>query len=249
MVASATTVHTPTFSEEDHGTWAELCKRQSARIADRACQLYLEGYPKLQLDPTRLPDQQIVSQRLQRITGWTLGDAQNEYLGPTEWFEHLAECRFPVTNYIRRPNELDFTPLPDLFHEYFGHLAFFTDQYFADTAQMFGVLYLSSNDERQHLEISRLWWFTTEFGLIREKGALKIYGAGLYSSTGELDFAFKEDTPRYDFDIRTVAETPSAVYSFHKGYFVLDDYEHTRRIIQDYAKMEGLPVPKPLHGN
>lgn len=233
------------YSDEDHATWAALCARQTALIAGVACAEYLEGLPALGLDMSRLPAPEVISARLYNLTGWTLGDAQNAYLGPTEWFEHLAARRFPVTNYIRKPHELDFTPLPDLFHEYFGHLAFFTGQHFADTAQMFGQLYLSAQNERQQLEIARLWWFTTEFGLIREGGALKIYGAGLFSSPGELAHALNPNTPKYPFDIRKVAETPGAAYSMHPAFFILDDPGHTRRIVQDYARMEGLPVPQP----
>src|SRR5258708_22568973 len=240
MTAQDKQVTTPVYSEEDHETGAAPNEQQSSRVVGSACQLFFTGFPKLQLDPKRLPDPAVVSERIHSLTGWTLGDAQNEYLGPTEWFEHLYENRFPVTNYIRRPNELDFTPNPDLFHEYFGHLAFFTDQYFADTAQMFGQLYLGAKNERQQLEISRLWWYTTEFGLIRENGALKIIGAGLLSSTGELEHALKPDTPRYEFDIRQVAETPSAVYSFHPAYFILHDLPHIPRIMADYARMESI---------
>ena len=236
---------TPAFTQEDHDTWSKLYERQSQIIATTACQLYLEGLPKLQLDPHRLPDPTAVSKRLQAMTGWRLGNAQNEYLGATQWFEHLRECRFPVTNYIRRPDELDFTPLPDLFHEYFGHLAFFTDQRFANDVQLFGQLYLSARNERQQLEISRLWWFTTEFGLVRENGAFKVYGAGLLSSPGELKHALEPETPRHEFDIRKVAETPSAPYGYHDAYWVIDGFDHLRQIIQDYAAMEGLPDPIP----
>jgi phenylalanine-4-hydroxylase len=231
----------PAYAEEDHQTWATLYARQWELVKETACRQFLDGLPKLGLDPDRLPDPRLYSERLQAMTGWALIDAQNAYLGATEWFEHLAERRFPVTNYIRRPHEIDFTPLPDLFHEYFGHLAFFTDPAFADTAQMFGTLYLSSSDERQRLGIARLWWFTTEFGLIREEGKLKVYGAGLLSSPGELAHAMT--SPRYNFDIRQVAETPSAVYSYHPAYFVLDDPDHVRRIVQGYAQLEGLPIP------
>jgi phenylalanine-4-hydroxylase len=231
------------YSEEDHDTWAKLCARQVDLVEQVACRQFREGWPRLALNPQRLPDVREVSQHVYRLTGWTLGDAQNAYLGPTEWFEHLAERRFPVTNYIRRPHELDFTPLPDLFHEYFGHLAFFTDPYFADVAQLFGPLYLAARDERQRLGVARLWWYTTEFGLIREGGEIKIFGAGLYSSPGELAHALHPDTPRHAFDIQRVAETPSAVYSFHPAYFILDDEEHVLRIIQEYARIEGLPIP------
>ncbi len=245
MTAQSGHLNVPTYSEEDHHTWATLYARQLERVKDCACQLFWDGLPRLQLDPNRLPDPRFYSELLHGLTGWTLGDAQNEYLGPTEWFEHLLEFRFPVTNYIRRPHELDFTPLPDLFHEYFGHLAFFTDQYFADTAPMFGPLYKSATNERQQLEIARLWWFTTEFGLIRENGQLKLIGAGLLSSPGELQHALDPNTPHYDFDIRRAAETPSAVYNYHDQYFVIDDYGHIRRIVVEYARMEGLPVPQP----
>lgn len=243
MSPSTPVLTVPVYAEEDHETWSRLYARQSELVRGLACQSYLTGFPKLGLDPQRLPDAPTVSARLHHLTGWTLGDAQNEYLGPTEWFEHLNECRFPVTNYIRRPNEIEFTPLPDLFHEYFGHLAFFADQYFADTAQLFGQLYLTAQNERQQLEISRLWWFTTEFGLIRENGQPKLLGAGLLSSPGELAHALDPETPRYDFDIRRVAEMPSAVYSYHDFYFVVDSIPHIRWSIQEYARMEGLPVP------
>jgi phenylalanine-4-hydroxylase len=243
MTAHPGIVNTPVYTEEDHDTWSKVYARQIERVGEVACKEFLVGLPKLGLDPTRLPDPQVYSERLRNLTGWTLGDAQNEYLGPTEWFEHLAERRFPVTNYIRRPHELDFTPLPDLFHEYFGHLAYFTEQKFADMAQLFGLVYLRAKNERQQLEIARLWWFTLEFALIRESGALKIYGAGLLSSTGELLHALEPETPRYDFDIRRVAETPSAVYNYHDHYFVLDDPDHPRRIILEYARMEGLELP------
>jgi phenylalanine-4-hydroxylase len=245
MVTLSEKVTRPEYNEQDHQTWAALCARQVALVGEVACAEFLEGFPALGLDLSYLPDPAVISGRLRGLTGWTLGDAQNAYLGPTEWFEHLAARRFPVTDYIRKPHELDFTPLPDLFHEYFGHLAYFTGQYFADTAQMFGDLYLTARDERQQLEIARLWWFTTEFGLIRHDGQLKVYGAGLLSSPGELLHALNPDTPKHPFDIRQEVATPGAAYSMHPAYFILDDPGHTRRIIQDYARMEGLPIPQP----
>lgn len=229
----------PAYTEQDHQVWAALYARQMPLMATYASELFLEGFPQLQLDPQRLPDPAVVSERLSTLSGWTLGDAQNDYLGPTEWFEHIAERRFPVTNYIRKPDELEFTPLPDLFHEYFGHLAFFTNRRFGDIAQRFGPLYLKAN-ERQQLEIARLWWYTTEFGMIREHGQLKALGAGLLSSPGELQKAFAPDTPRYPFDIRRAAEQPSAVYEMHQGYFILESLEHIDALLTQYAREEGL---------
>lgn len=228
------------YSAEDHETWRKLCERQSQLVQGVACREFLEGMPRLGLDFTRLPDRDQMSQRLQRMVGWTLADAQNEYLGPTEWFEHLAACRFPVTDYIRRPHELDFTPLPDLFHEYFGHLAFFTDQKFADIARRYGEVYLKARSEEQQLAIARLWWYTVEFGFVRENGELKIIGAGLLSSPGELQHALKPELPKHPFDIRRVAAKPGAAYSYHDEYFIIDSVDDWRAIIDTYARMEGL---------
>lgn len=232
----------PNYTAQDHETWATLYREQMKRVPDYACELFLVGLPKLQFDPQRLPDPQVISARLEELTGWTLSDAQNEYLNAVEWFEHLRERRFPVTNYIRKPDELEFTPLPDVFHDYFGHLAYFTDPYFADLAYMFAPLFFAG-DERQQLEISRLWWYTTEFGLIRERGKLKAFGAGLISSIAEMQKAFAPETTRVPFDIRRAAELPSAVYSMHALYFVFDDVEQIYNIMRDYARMEGLPEP------
>ena len=110
MVSLVKNVKTPVFSEQDHATWAKLHQRQSQIVATTACQLFIKGFPKLKLDPRRLPDPAEVSDRLYNMTGWTLGDAEDEYLDATGWFEHLYHCHFPVTNYIRRPEDLDFTP-------------------------------------------------------------------------------------------------------------------------------------------
>lgn len=244
MATPSPTLACPNYTEADHAVWAALWQRQLPLAHQYACQVYLQGVPKLNLDQTRLPDPVKVSAHINSITGWALGDAQNAYLGPTEWFEHISERRFPVTNYIRKMEELDFTPLPDLFHEYFGHLPFFTNQDFGDIAQLFGPLYLSATEEYQRLAIARLWWFTTEFGLIREHGQIKILGAGLLSSPGEMQHALLPETPRYDFDIRRVAETPSAPYGFHDHYFIVESLDHVRQIVVDYAEMENLPTPQ-----
>lgn len=233
-------VATQTYTAEDHETWHKLCVRQMELVRPVACREFLAGLHRLQLDFNRLPDRNLMARHINRLSGWTLADAQNEYLGPTEWFEHIDAKRFPVTDYIRRPHELDFTPLPDLFHEYFGHLAFFTETEFPAIAQRYGTVYLKARTEEQQLAIARLWWFSIEFGFLREGDELKVVGAGLLSSPGELTHALRPEVPKYPFDINRVAATPSAAYSFHDHYFVLDSLQHWRAIIDSYARQEGL---------
>ena len=229
-------------NEQDHYTWSALCERQMSLVANCACQPFHDGFPLLQLNPTHLPDRAVVSQRLERLSGWTLSDAQAEVLDADAWFGHLNTHRFPVLHSAGRKIGDD-ALVPYLFHTYFGHLALLTDYFFADTVQMFGSLYLAAN-KRQRQEIARLWWFSVEFGLIHEEGQLKVLGAGLLSSPGELQHALNPGTSHAPFDIRRVVQTSPARKGYHDTYFVLDDLCHVRRIIQEYARMEGLPVPQ-----
>lgn len=236
----ATVVH---GSEQDHGTWSALCERQMALVANCACQHFHDGFPLLQLDPARLPEQDVVSRRLERLSGWTLSEAQTELLDADAWFGHLNTHRFPVLHSVDRKIGDD-ALVPNLFHTYFGHLALLTDYFFADTVQMFGPLYFAAN-KRQRQEIARLWWFSVEFGLLREEGQLKVLGAGLLSSPGELQHALAPETLHVPFDIRRVAQTLPARKGYHQAYFVLEDLCHLRGILQEYARMEALPVPHP----
>lgn len=233
------------YTPQDHATWSKLYARQLKRIEGLTCRAFDEGMRKLSYDPQRLPDPIAISRLIHTNTGWSLTSAQNEYLGATEWFEHIVACRFPVTDYIRQPEDLDFTPLPDLFHEYFGHLAFFTDPQFGDIAQQFGALYLSG-DERQRAEIAKLWWFSLEFAFITEDGVEKVLGAGLLSSPGELDYARNSGKPHHPFTIDGVVKAKPAAYSFHDEYFVLDSIDHMQRVIDEYAAREGLPHPRTV---
>lgn len=239
-VHSVQALRSPVYTETDHAVWAALYAKQNARVQGRACRLFTEGMAQMGYDPARLPDPLIVSEHLRTFTGWTLSDASNTYLGPVDWFTEIVACRFPVTNYIRKMDELDFTPLPDLFHEYYGHLAFFTNPEFAAIAQRFGALFMATDDAQQQLEISRLWWFSIEFGLIVEDGELKLFGAGLLSSPGELDHALLPTTPRYPFEIEQVAATASAPYGYHEAYFIIDSLDHLDQVIDDYARRNGL---------
>lgn len=234
------------YSEEDHDTWSKLYARQLKCVEGLTCKLFDDGLRKLNYDPKRLPDADAVSDRIHQFTGWRLTSAQNEYLGATEWFVHINACRFPVTDYIRRPHELDFTPLPDLFHEYFGHLAFYTDQRFADISQQFGELYLEATNPRQQLEIQKLWWFTIEFAFVREDGEEKILGAGLLSSPGELKHAYESGAPHHPFTIDGAIRARKADANYHDEYFVLDSVEQMQDILTEYALREGLPLRSRL---
>jgi phenylalanine-4-hydroxylase len=213
------------YLERDHDTWRRLCTQQLEQIRDFAPAMYWEGFERLNLNQERLPVQTEMSDRLNQLVGWQLSNAQDEYLKPIDWFIHLGARHFPVTDYIRPPEDLLFTPLPDLFHEYFGHLAWMTLPRYLTVVDRITRKYLASNDE-ERLIISNLWWFTLEFGLIRDAGKVRPFGAGIFSSPGEFEYAMTHTELHKPFTLEGASHATARPYAFHEEYFVLDGFEH-----------------------
>ena len=162
-----------------------------------------------------------VSRVLDEHTGWIIVPAESRYLSDEQWFAHLAKKHFPVTSFFRQPEELDFTPEPDLFHDFFGHLPQMVHPRLARIAHRFGRAFqLAKNKD----DIARLWWHTFEFGLIREGGKVKMFGAGLLSSKEELIHC-QNPALWKPFDFETIKRTPKSAESVHPQYFVLQSIE------------------------
>ncbi|TIM18519.1 MAG: phenylalanine 4-monooxygenase, partial [Mesorhizobium sp.] len=158
------------------------------------------------------------------------------------FFVHLASRRFPVTNWLRTKQELDYIVEPDMFHDFFGHVPALTQPVFADFMQMYGEkaedLIALGGDEM----ISRLYWYTVEYGLIQEAGQpLKAFGAGLMSSFAELQFAIEsKDAHHVPFDLETVMRTSYEIDKFQRAYFVLPSFDVLRDGFQDVAEMAAI---------
>lgn len=229
------------YTAEDHATWAKLFARQKARNTKVSCREYLVGFKKLGLDPRHVPSISQTSRRLKKLSGWTLVKAKSSSVSIKDWFAAMGRRTFPVTDYIRKPKNFDYTPQPDLFHEYFGHLPYFTDKKFAAMAEEFGILCRHANP-RQMLQISRLWSLGIEFGLVRERGRIKLFGAGLQSSYGEslhAETSIKKGKV-IPFTLKEVTKTPGRTYEYHKRFFVLENVQEVRRALRSYAAKESL---------
>jgi phenylalanine-4-hydroxylase len=221
------------YSETDHDTWRRLIARQLSLVQDFAPQMYWEGFERLQLDQQRLPAQAHMSEQLFNMVGWRLSNAQDEYLKETDWFIHLRERHFPVTDYIRAPEDIEFTPLPDLFHEYFGHLAWMTLPRYLNIVDRITRKYLAVPEKERPL-IANFWWFTTEFGLIRENGKVRPFGAGLLSSPGEFQYAMAHPELYKPFTFENATHGTSKPYAFHDEYFVIDGFEDLETVTADW---------------
>ena len=230
------------FTNEEHRTWTHLYCRQLELVQEIASSLYTQGFASIGFDPFHIPDQAQISQRLEQLCGWSLASAQSDYLNADQWFGHLVQRHFPVTSYIRGKDSLDYTPYPDLFHDYFGHLPLMNNPYYADIVYRYGAVYQQARTDEQRLAISRLWWFSMEFGFMWEDGRERIIGASLYTSFGEHNHAISPNAQHYPFDIKRVAATESSTHQYHQHYFVVDSLEDLRAVIDDYARQEGLEI-------
>ena len=166
------------YSEEDHRTWSILFSRQMSMIDGKVCSEFIDGMKRLRLNPERIPLLGSTSRKLQKLGAWKLVKAEQEYLTDAQWRNHFAKREFPVTDYIRKPEELDFTPLPDIAHDYFGHLAFLAVPHYMEIMELFSEAYILTHAKRLS-ETAQLWWNTMEFGLIKQDGKIKLLGAGL----------------------------------------------------------------------
>ena len=212
------------FTAVEHATWDRLFARQSAMLQGRAVAAFHEGLHLLDLSQPGIPRFEPLNERLHRATGWTVVPVPGRI--PHEiFYRHLSERRFPVGNFIRKPDELDYLKTPDAFHDLFGHITLLAQPQWADLMQRMGQLGLAAEAAGNVMPFARLYWYTVEFGLCREDGELRIYGAGIVSSFTESQYALESQQPRrIRFDLQRVLRTQYRVNFLQQLYFVIDDF-------------------------
>ena len=213
------------FTADEHAMWDRLFARQSEMLPGRAADAFLRGIDVLKLEKPGIPDYRELNARLMAATGWQV-EAVPGLVPDDVFFDHLANRRFPAGNFIRTPQQLDYLQEPDVFHDVFGHVPMLADPIFADYMVAYGEGGLRSLQFDALKQLARLYWYTVEFGLIREGGGLRIYGAGIVSSYAESVFALDSDSPnRIGFDLARVMRTDYRIDDFQQNYFVIDSLD------------------------
>ena len=246
------------YSAEDHATWDTLFARQSQLLPGRASDAYLRGLDVLKLSKPGIPDFAELSERLMKLTGWQVVAVPG--LVPDDvFFDHMANRRFVAGNFIRRPDQLDYLQEPDVFHDVFGHVPMLADPVFADYLEAYGRGGQRALGLDALKYLGRLYWYTVEFGLIREGDDLRIYGSGIVSSFAESRFALDDPSPnRIGFDIARVMRTEYRIDDFQQNYFVIPSFDELLRVTveTDFAPLyeelkaqEDIPVAAIVSGD
>jgi len=214
------------YTEIDQKIWHVLFEKQQLVLDDKASKDFLDGIKICGFNSSKIPDVEAINKNLVKATGWEMYVVPG-LVADKPFFEFLASKKFPVATWIRSVKELEYLEEPDMFHDFYGHVPLLSNQSFVDFIEELAKMALKYIDNPYAVElISRLYWFTVEFGLIKENGKLKIYGAGILSSPSESFYSVNnKEVPRYRFDLRHILKTPYYKHDFQKQYFVINSYE------------------------
>jgi len=235
------------YGSEEHALYRRLYERQSKLVPRYACPEWIEAIAGLDAG-TEIPRFDLVTTKLKARTGWELVAVPG--LIPDEaFFSHLAGRRFPVTVWLRKPEEFDYIVEPDVFHDFFGHVPLLFDPVYSDHLHEYGKGGLKAMRLDAVKMLARLYWYTIEFGLVKTESGIRAYGAGLLSSEGELAYSVADPAPRrIDFELERALRTDYQIDRYQTTYFVIDSFAQLMRdtapdFTPIYAKIKGGQTP------
>ncbi len=232
------------YIAQDHDTYRRLFARQTALLPGLAAQAFTNALPQLGAG-NAIPRFEDINARLLPATGWQLVGVPG-LIPEVPFFTLLSQRKFPVTTWIRTPDEFDYIVEPDLFHDLFGHVPLLFDPSYADHIQAYGqgalkayALEHGTAQIKGAVEmLSRLYWYTIEFGLVREGDAVRAYGAGILSSSGELQHSVTSAEPA-----RLALQTPADLLHCMASTYKIDTYQSQYFVIDSFAALLALTAP------
>lgn len=213
------------YTAEDHKVWSLLYEEQMEQLPAVATSAYLRGIEVVRFQPDRVPSFDVVNQELGKLTGWSV------YVVPglidnKPFFEHLYRREFPATTWLRKLSQLKYIEEPDMFHDVFGHVPLLSEPFFCEYLNGLSAIALDYIEDQTAIELmARIYWYTVEFGLIKEDAGIKIYGAGILSSPGETRYCLTAEARHLPFDVDTIFATPYIKDKYQAQYFVIESYQ------------------------
>ncbi|MEW5310995.1 MAG: hypothetical protein WDW38_002745 [Sanguina aurantia] len=222
------------YTAEEAATWGSVMRELEQLFPAHACSTFLQAYPQFGFSPDTVPQLCDVSEVLQRATGWRIRPVAG-LMHPRDFLAGLAFRTFHSTQYMRHTRQPGYTPEPDLCHELLGHVAMLADPAYAKMVEAIGVASLGASD-KEIWHLTKVYWYTVEFGVVQEGGCTKAFGAGILSSYGEMKHMAAGGAELLPLD--PVALQPKMSYKdgFQKAYYVLEGFEQGTRKLQEWAR-------------
>ena len=230
------------YTLPQHAVWKELVSRRMPELERHACAEYLDGFERIGLQADTIPDLAMVNARLTPRTGWSARPVSG-YLPAPAFFEMLATRQFPTTTGIRSIDSLEYIPEPDIFHDVFGHVPMHAHPVFADFLQHYGQVCTQLTAEEDLLRMGRLFWFTVEFGVIRQKGEVKLYGSGLISSHGEARYVIEGGPEIREFKLDAVMEQDFSISEMQKVLYAVESFDEIYEATKEAERRLGICHP------
>lgn len=212
------------YTAEDLNVWNILFQRQIENLEDKGSKDYLNALDEMKavLNPAFLPKFEDINTWFENKTGWQI-ECVPGLIPVDEFFELLAEKKFPSSTWLRSMEKLDYLEEPDMFHDIFGHVPLLSQPEYSEFIHQLGKLgKIWIKDEERLIMLQRLYWFTIEFGLIAENNDLRIYGAGILSSYGESKLSLEPGIERHIFNMTEVLNTSFCTSEMQNKYFIIE---------------------------
>jgi len=217
--------HYDDYTSEDFAVWRLLFNRQINLLQQHASHYYLEALRQIGFNAATIPNFEKTNTRLRELTGWQLAVAP-ELVPQETFFALLAQKIFPATCWLRTMEELDYLEEPDMFHDVFGHAPLLANKAYAAFMEAFGKLAVKWHYEPERLQmLSRIYWFTIEFGLLQEQGQVKLFGAGILSSIGETRHALSNAPQKMKFDLEKMMTANYRTDILQEKFYIIDSFE------------------------
>lgn len=234
------------YTAEDHQVWKILFDRQIINLPKAATKEYLKGLEIIDFNNSVIPNFAKTNEVLLAATGWELVAVEG-IVDDRLFFELMADRKFPATTWLRKMEELEYLEEPDMFHDVFAHVPLLTNQPFVDFLQALSKIGAKHADNPEAIELlSRVYWFTVEFGLIRESEGVRIYGAGILSSAGETAYSLSKEPMHFEYHVDQMLNTSFRKDIFQDRYFIIDSYEQLYESINEIEALLNRKLEKKM---
>lgn len=218
------------YTEEDFAVWKGLYEKQMYNLQGKVVDEFNQGIAHLNFNADEIPNFEKINNKLLALTGWSIKTVPN--LAEADlFFEQLSKRRFTSTCWLRSMEEFDYLQEPDMFHDVFAHVPMLCNKKYTDFFHKIGQLATSFHNQETIKMLQRLYWYTIEFGVLQTKDDLKIYGAGIISSVGEINNVYGGLAQIKPFNIQEVLHTPFEIDKVQPLYFYVESFDQLQKAL------------------